>query len=59
MKSDHLQRHVKRHERKTRNEDNVVTYGLHDRKTVNKDIVVTKSLHDGKLLMKISSNSPN
>jgi len=32
MRSDVLKRHMKRHDRKTVNEDNIVTKGMHDGK---------------------------
>ena len=37
MRSDVLMRHMRRHEEKTVNEDNVLTNGLHIRETVNGD----------------------
>ena len=40
MRGDNLKRHVKRHEGKNGNEDNVVTNGLPDFKTVKADIVM-------------------
>ena len=41
MRGDNLERHIKRHDRKTVQEDNVVNMGLYEGKMVNDDTIIT------------------
>ena len=41
MRGDNLERHIKRYDRETVHEDNVVNMGLYDGKNVNEDDDVT------------------